>query len=294
LGKAFDVESFMLSPGEMKDMYPLMNVEDIYGGLFSPADGAMDPNGVCQALASLSKNRGGQIVEECEITGVILQPSISTDRPQIYAVDTSKGRIRCQALINCSGAWGNALCRRIAPSLALPLLAMKHSYVVTEALEGQQLADLPMVRDHDASICFRSLGDALYIGGYEQNPIFWKEVDDDPEFAFGLFDLDWGTFSAHVDNVVKRIPAIASAGIKDTVCGPESFTPDHKPLMGPDPRVKGLWHGLGFNSAGMMFSGGGGPQQAPWGVNGPPEIDMRGHDINNYNFKGKKEKKLIQ
>ena len=31
---------------------------------------------------------------------------------------------------------------------------------------------------------------------------------------------------------VTLIPAFETAGIKTTVCGPESFTPDHKPLVG--------------------------------------------------------------
>ncbi len=34
----------------------------------------------------------------------------------------------------------------------------------------------------------------------------------------------------------------------------ESFTADHKPLLGEDPAVRGFYHGVGFNSSGMMLS----------------------------------------
>lgn len=34
-------------------------------------------------------------------------------------------------------------------------------------------------------------------------------------------------------------PVFQKIGIKSDVCGPESFTPDHKPLIGEDPRVLG-------------------------------------------------------
>lgn len=35
---------------------------------------------------------------------------------------------------------------------------------------------MPNVRDHDASVYLRLQGDALSVGGYESNPIFWEEV----------------------------------------------------------------------------------------------------------------------
>jgi glycine/D-amino acid oxidase-like deaminating enzyme len=52
------------------------------------------------------------------------------------------------------------------------------------------------------------------------------------DFAFGLYDLDWDVFSQHIEGAVRRVPAIGEAGVQSTVCGPESFTPDHKPLLG--------------------------------------------------------------
>ena len=36
------------------------------------------------------------------------------------------------------------------------------------------------------------------------------------------------SFAGHM----KRCPPVEAAGIRSTVCGPESFTPDHKPLVG--------------------------------------------------------------
>ena len=56
----------------------------------------------------------------------------------------------------------------------VPLIAMRHAYVVTERIEGIQ--NMPNVRDHDASVYLKLQGDALSVGGYEQNPIFWEEV----------------------------------------------------------------------------------------------------------------------
>jgi glycine/D-amino acid oxidase-like deaminating enzyme len=67
------------------------------------------------------------------------------------------------------------------------------------------------------------------MGGYENNPILLDKVPAD--FQFGLYDLDYSVFDTHIDGAVKLCPTFGQAGIKSTICGPESFTPDHKPLM---------------------------------------------------------------
>lgn len=141
-------------------------------------------------------------------------------------------------------------------------------------------ADLPNVRDHDLSVYLKTQGDAMAIGGYEQNPEFWHDVD--PNFHFGLFDLDWDTFGQNLEGHMARCPAIAEAGIKSTVCGPESFTPDHKPLVGPQPGVRGFFNACGFNSMGMMLGGGIGREVAAWIDQGAPDVDIFSFDCARY------------
>ena len=55
IGKVMNIESFVLGPEETKKLYPLMNVSDIYGTLYSPLDGTIDPHGLCTALSRLEK-----------------------------------------------------------------------------------------------------------------------------------------------------------------------------------------------------------------------------------------------
>lgn len=51
-------------------------------------------------------------------------------------------------------------------------------------------------------------------------------------FPFSLYELNWDVFNTHVEAMNRLMPTLATAGIKTTVCGPESFTPDHRPIMG--------------------------------------------------------------
>jgi glycine/D-amino acid oxidase-like deaminating enzyme len=73
------------------------------------------------------------------------------------------------------------------------------------------------------------IGSSICMGGYENNPILLDNVPND--FNFGLYELDYSVFDTHIDGAVKLCPTFGDAGIKSTICGPESFTPDHKPLM---------------------------------------------------------------
>ena len=56
----FGVNSYVLSSKETKDLYPLMNVDDLYGTLYSPGDGTIDPAGWATTLTRAAKNSGAQ------------------------------------------------------------------------------------------------------------------------------------------------------------------------------------------------------------------------------------------
>ncbi|XP_010371080.1 sarcosine dehydrogenase, mitochondrial isoform X3 [Rhinopithecus roxellana] len=275
LGKAYGVESHVLSPAETKTLYPLMNVDDLYGTLYVPHDGTMDPAGTCSTLARAASARGAQVIENCPVTGIRVWTDDFGVR-RVAGVETQHGSIQTPCVVNCAGVWASAVGRMAG--VKVPLVAMHHAYVVTERIEGIQ--NMPNVRDHDASVYLRLQGDALSVGGYEANPIFWEEVSD--KFAFGLFDLDWEVFTQHIEGAINRVPVLEKTGIKSTVCGPESFTPDHKPLMGEAPEVRGFFLGCGFNSAGMMLGGGCGQELAHWIIHGRPEKDMHGYDIRRF------------
>lgn len=62
LGKVYGVESHVLTPSQTKDLYPLMNIDDLYGTLYVPKDGTMDPAGTCSTLARAATARGATVV----------------------------------------------------------------------------------------------------------------------------------------------------------------------------------------------------------------------------------------
>lgn len=75
-------------------------------------------------------------------------------------------------IVNSCGAWSREVARMVG--LELPLVPMKHAYVVSESMPG--VKGLPNIRDHDASVYFRIQGESICMGGYEKNPELLKEV----------------------------------------------------------------------------------------------------------------------
>lgn len=269
----YDIESHVLTPDEILNVHPLLRVDDVYGGLYSPTDGTIDPNGIVMAYAKAAKTRGGRIFENTGVADIVTTPSAATATPTVTGVVTDCGQvIETSIVVNACGAWAPALASMVGQKI--PLLAMKHAFVVTEAIEGMH-GGLPNVRDHDLSIYLKAQGNALALGGYERNPEFWNAVDN---FSFGLFDLDWDTFGQNLEGHLQRCPVIETTGIMSTVAGPESFTPDHKPLVGPQPGVRGFFNACGFNSMGMMLGGGIGREVATWIAQDSPSLDLFSFD----------------
>lgn len=266
----------MLSSSETNLMFPLLDATKITGSLLSPYDGIIDPTMLCNSLTMLAiETSNAKVIEDCPVTQILTEQT-SNGIKKVVGVQTECGVIKTSNVVNATGVWGRDLIEQ--HGISLPLIPMRHSYIVTQPIDG--IKGMPNIRDHDASIAFRVQGSSVYLGGYEKNPILLESVPSD--FNFSLFDLDWSTFDMHIESATELLPALDKAGVKCTVCGPESFTPDHKPIMGPDPRLIGLFHNCGFNSAGMMFGGGCGEQLAEWIIHGRPDIDMSNYDVRRF------------
>ncbi|KAK2582795.1 hypothetical protein KPH14_005056 [Odynerus spinipes] len=255
--KAFDIDAHIISPDEAKAIFPLLDEKVFQAAIYSPKDGTVDPAMLINSLRKVSKNHGCKIIEDCPVTKILIKENMYGTR-EITGVETPHGQIKTNIVLNTSGAWSNDIAKMVG--LSIPLIPIKHAYVVTEAIEVQ--------------------GSSLSIGGYEKNPIVLQSAPKD--FAFSLYELDWNVFNIHMESMIRLIPKLSTTGIRTTVCGPESFTPDHKPIMGEDPRCSGFYYSCGYNSAGMMFGGGCGEQIASWIINGCPDKHMFKYDIRRF------------
>ena len=273
LARAFDVEVHEISPAEAKAMYPHLKVDDVVGAVHLPLDGQCDPANIAMALAKGARMRGARIVEGAKVTAV-------TDNGQRvtgvdWELDGETGHIAADVVVNCGGMWGRDLAAR--SGVTLPLHACEHFYLVTEAIEG--LGHLPVLRVPDECAYYKSDAGKMMLGAFEPRAKPWG-MDGIPEdFEFGTLPEDFEHFEPILAAATKRMPLFETAGIHTFFNGPESFTPDDRYYLGEAPELGGYWVAAGYNSIGIVSSGGAGMALAAWIDEGSPPFDLWEVDV---------------
>jgi glycine cleavage system T protein len=270
MGKACGLEVDELTPSEAKELYPLIEVGDLAGAIHIPADGQANPVDIAQALAKGARRSGARIVEGCKVTGVLRRGGRAS------GVETELGPIRAEVVVNCAGMWGREVGRMA--EVSVPLHACEHFYVLTEPMP-EVPPDLPVLRDPDGGIYVKEDAGKLLVGAFEPVAKPWGMGGIPDDFAFGELPEDWDHFMPILEDAMRRIPALERTGIRKFFCGPESFTPDDRYLLGEAPELPGFFVACGFNSIGIQSAGGAGKVLAEWIAAGHPPMDLADVDI---------------
>ena len=270
---SFGMDMHLLSPSEVKAMWPLMDVSDLVGANFLPTDGQASPSDITHSLAKGARMHGAKLIEGIRVTGFEISAR------SINAVKTNHGTIACEKVVNCAGQWARQV--GAMAGINVPLQPVKHQYIITEKIDGV-VPDTATVRDPDRFTYFKEEVGGLVIGGYEQNPIAWTKEDVPDEFSFQLFEDDWDHFEQHLDQAVARVPALEHTGVKQMINGPESFTPDGNFILGSAPECANMYVGAGFNAFGIASGGGAGWVLAQWVVDGQAPMDLWVVDIRRF------------
>ena len=271
--RSFGMDMELVSPGEVKRMWPLMETSDLIGASWLPTDGQASPSDITQSLAKGARMHGAKIVEGVRVTG------FEIDGGRITAVLTTEGRVACETVVNCGGQWAREI--GAMAGINVPLQPVKHQYIITEKLEGLS-PDAPTIRDPDRRTYFKEEVGGLVMGGYEPNPIAWTTGDIPRPFEFQLFDDDWEHFEQHLTQAIARVPALETTGVRQMINGPESFTPDGNFILGAGPECANMYVGAGFNAFGIAAGGGAGWVLAEWAMSGEAPMDLWVVDIRRF------------
>ena len=270
---SFGLDMHLLSPKEARDLWPIMDISDLVGAAFLPTDGQANPSDITQSLASGARKGGVRICEDVEVTG------FEFDHDSVCGVHTSNGLIRCERVVICAGQWSRQL--GLLAGVNIPLVSVQHQYLITDRMADVP-SDLPTLRDPDRLTYFKEDVGGLVMGGYEPNPIPWAQNGIPEGFNFTLLDNNWDHFEPLMEQAIARVPALADAGIKQMINGPESFTPDGNFILGEAPERKNLFVGAGFNAFGIASGGGAGMALAEWVLKGEPPFDLWPIDIRRF------------
>ncbi|MGY8667032.1 FAD-dependent oxidoreductase [Bradyrhizobium sp. UFLA05-109] len=273
LARAFDVDVQEISPRQVKEMYPHLNISDVVGAVHLPRDGQCDPANIAMALAKGARQRGARIVENVKVTAVNDRNGRVTGVS--WQQGEERGEIETDLVVNCGGMWGRDLAAR--SGVTLPLHACEHFYIVTEAIEN--LTRLPVLRVPDECAYYKEDAGKMLLGAFELKAKPWGMGGIREDFCFDQLPDDFEHFEPILEKAVNRMPMLETAGIHTFFNGPESFTPDDRYYLGEAPELKGYWVAAGYNSIGIVSSGGAGFALAQWMNDGVPPFDLWEVDI---------------
>jgi 4-methylaminobutanoate oxidase (formaldehyde-forming) len=273
VARIFDVEVHEISPAEVRAKYPHLNVSDVVGAVALPLDGQCDPANIAMALAKGARMRGAQIFEGVKVTGVTEAGRRVTGVD--YVVDGQPGHIAADVVINCGGMWGRDLANQ--NGVTLPLHACEHFYLVTEPIEG--LGHLPVLRVPDECAYYKQDAGKMMLGAFEPKAKPWGMGGIREDFCFDTLPEDFDHFQPILEAAMHRMPLFQTAGIHTFFNGPESFTPDDRYYLGEAPELGGYWIAAGYNSIGIVSSGGAGMALAHWITEGEAPFDLWEVDI---------------
>jgi len=258
-----------ISPREVESLFPLAKVDDIEAGFYVKDDGRVNPVDVTMALGKGARMRGVRILEGVAATGVL------QERGRVVGVRTAVGDIKTDIVVNCAGMWARQFGALAGVTVANQ--AAEHYYLITEPIKG--LPKMPVLEDPGAYGYYREEGGGLMVGLFEPVCAPWRVEGIPEDFSFGELPPDWDRMTPFLERAMSRVPITAQVGMKKFFCGPESFTPDLRPIIGEAPELRGYFVAAGLNSVGVLSGGGLGRVLANWIITGHPDVDVTGFNI---------------
>jgi glycine/D-amino acid oxidase-like deaminating enzyme len=259
------VDVHEISPGQVKELFPLAKVDDILAGFYVKEDGQANPVDITMALAKGARMQGVTILEGVAATGV------TKKNGAVSGVVTAQGTIECEYVVNCAGMWARQLGAK--SGVNIPLQAAEHYYLITDKIPGLT-SSFPVLEDPGSYGYFREEVGGLMVGLFEPICAPWKVGGIPEDFSFGELSPDWDRMGQYVEKAMQRVPVSLEVGVRKFFCGPESFTPDLAPVVGEAPELKNYFVAAGLNSIGILTGGGLGRVLAHWIINGRADVDI--------------------
>ncbi|HKQ78894.1 MAG TPA: FAD-binding oxidoreductase [Blastocatellia bacterium] len=226
----------MISREDIVKMVPQLIADDIIGGAYCPSDGFVDPYGVMTGFAKRAKDLGVRIKLNTDVTG------LKVEKGAVTGVKTSGGEVSTRNVVNAAGPWAAGIAE--LAGVKLPVAPLRRQIVKTQRCDFLP-AKFPMVIDMSTGFHFRREGEAILMA--------WPDGEETYGFKTA-FTHDF--LEKILTRAVDRVPQFADLPVNPKQCwaGMYEITPDHHAIIGPAPRVKGLFFANGFSGHGVMHS----------------------------------------
>ncbi|BCH05167.1 FAD-dependent oxidoreductase (plasmid) [Mesorhizobium sp. 131-2-5] len=254
--------SRLYQANELQQLIPHISSEGLEGGIFGPDDGFLDPHEMCMVLAEEVKRLGSEVRQYCKLLGV-------SRACGVYKLDTSKGALECDFVVNAAGAWAP----RVGEVLGQELHVHPERHeALTIHLDEPLSYTMPMVMDlvngQGTGLNFRHEKASELIAEIHkassplpENPDSYNEQCEEASKVM-LAEM-----------LLERLPDLPGARIGRGWAGLYPVTADHRPFVGPvDPSEHSLLTAAGAGGYGIQLAPVIGMIVADWVLRGSPVI----------------------
>ena len=174
---------------------------------------------------------GARIVEGVTVTG------ITQASGRVTGVETDRGPIRSEFVVNAAGMWGREV--GAMAGVSVPLQAAEHYYLITDTVPWAH-PDLPIVEDPDRYGYYREEGGGILVGLFEPEAGPWSldRVPDD--VAFASLPPDWDRVGPYLERGDGPLPVPARGRRPDDVLRSGELHAGHDAAAGRGARAAQL------------------------------------------------------
>lgn len=274
--RGIGLEVGVISAEEARRLMPAISPESLYGAVYLPGDGYLDPHTATYAVADAARKLGVTIRQNTRVTGFDLGLGPRREIRRVHldgGEDAGGSSIETELVVNAAGMWAPRVAEMVGAFI--PSTPVDHQHVALKAVPGHELPnDMPCFRDPDNLVYGKAEHGGMLFGGYEAEPHARWEQGVPWEHAATSLPPDWDRFQPLMEGAIRRFPFLADAEAVRLVCHPDAMTPDSNPLIGPMPGVRGFWVAAGLSLNGFGGGGGIGRAVAGWMTAGDPGVDI--------------------
>jgi len=226
------VQTEWLTPAQIAEMAPLIDLEGVLAGTFHAHDGLADPNSVVQGYVSGARRLGAKLLNDVEVIDI----HVAGERVQ--GVATTRGEVATSVVVNAAGPWAGVVGRMAG--VDIPIVPVRRQIVVTSPIP-EIPPDFPFTIDFAQSLYFHREGPGILTGMSNQ---------DEPVSFDQSLDAEWEL--THMEAAMKRLPILKRAGLASHWAGLYEVSPDAHPILGRIPEIEGFYCIGGFSGHGFQ------------------------------------------
>jgi glycine/D-amino acid oxidase-like deaminating enzyme len=229
-----------VSPAELLELEPHL-VPDVAGGVFYPQDLQVQPMRAAAQLLAAARQRGATLQLATEVLGA------TTSGSRLTGVVTTRGPLSAGWVVNAAGTWAQAVSESLGAPV--PIQPRRGLILVTEPLP-------PVIRhkvytaDYVANVASSSaaLQTSTVIERTLSGPVL---IGSSRERVGYDRTISVPVLRQMAREAVRLFPVLARVRAIRAYAGFRPYSPDHLPVIGPDPRLDGLVHACGHEGAGI-------------------------------------------